>query len=140
METVLASIKSVSQTLYGQLREDGTRNERKIVTFLIGSEEFPVSVFRGLNRFDQQHVGEVGMLTYKTTGTISYSKTTGDPYVQHSVQVIRWEPKVSATPEPAEPQAPGVGGMPEASAQQVAAGMAEAAAEVAINPENGLPF
>lgn len=46
----------------------------------------------------------------------------------------------AATTTIAEPQAPGVGGMPEASAQQVAAGMAEAAAEVQIDPNTGLPF
>lgn len=128
---VLAMIKSVSQTIQGKPREDGTVSTRKIVEFQIGDKSLHITVFRGLDRYQ---VGMVGMLSYSVSSEIRTARETGDPWVSYNVAMDSFR---VATQQ--NVQAPSQ----EPSHHEVAeefAEMAEMAAQVAINPETGIPF
>lgn len=127
---VLAVIKSVSPAIQGKPREDGTVSTRKIVEFMIGDKPLHVTVFRGIDRYV---AGKVGMLSYSVSSEVRTAQATGDPWVSYNVQIDSFK-ELGGQQAQTDPSAP------EASQEQVAAGMAEAAAQVAINPETGLPF
>lgn len=138
---VLAEIIAISNE-HRSTSQDGTQMSRVVVTFQIGAELLHATFFKRTENLEKYPFssdglvkGTIGDLDYTLSSEIRYSQRDNSPYVQYSVRA-RWTPKVSAAVAVnvhAE--------QPEASAQEVAAGMAEAAAVAEAKlGENGLPF
>lgn len=142
----LAEIIAISPE-YRSTSQDGTQMSRFVVTFQIGMEAFHVTVFKRTENLERYPLstdgyvnGAIGTLTFETKSEVRYSQRDSSPYVQYSVK-YRWQAK--SLPEQRQAaQAVAAGTQPEAPADVVAAGMAEAAAvaEANIDPNTGLPF
>lgn len=141
----LAEIIAISNE-HRSTSQDGTQMSRFVVTFQIGMEPFHVTVFKKTENLERWPIstdgyvkGAIGTLTFDTKSEVRYSQKDNSPYVQYIVK-HRWVAK--SLPEQRQAAAVSAGTQPEAPADVVAAGMAEAAAvaEANIDPKTGLPF
>lgn len=134
----LAEIVAISNEVRTVSNNDGTEYSRVIVSFQIGADILHHTFFKktaNLERYpwssDGIVKGAIGELNYDISSEIAYSQKDNSPYVKYNMKNVRFIPKVVSQAQPVHQPT---------EQHEVAAAMAEAVEQIALNPETGLPF